>query len=322
MTKRNLNIAVKMILAGVLTIIVAYLLKIENYTTASAISILSIQITKRDFIEIALKRLISGLLAIVFASLLFFYFGQTFLMFAIFLIVFITLSWLLKAPEGIVSSTVLVTHLLTVTNLDISFVIDEILILIIAITIAFLFNMFYPEFDKQTIKKGLLSSDKVIEDQLIKIYHILTNKKINYEIDLKGEMNSIINNVEIANKNVLIQPDYSYNKYLYMRSLQLDILIDIENELKKLIINHHYQIKIASFIYDISENIGFDNNAIHLLTDLNKLKDFFKLEPLPKYRYEFELRAVLFIIINKLEQFLIIKDDFHKQYPKFIKERK
>ena len=71
MNKQAVNISIKMILAGVITLFVTYLLNIEYYTTAAAVSILSIQLTKRDFITIAIKRIISGIAAILFSALLF-----------------------------------------------------------------------------------------------------------------------------------------------------------------------------------------------------------------------------------------------------------
>lgn len=320
MNTRNMNIAIKMILAGILTIIIAYLLNIKYYTTASAISILSIQISRKDFIEVAIKRLISGLFAIVLSSFMFYYFGQTFLMFSLFLTVFILASWIFKIPEGIVASTVIVTHLLTINQITFNFILEEILLLVIAITIAFFLNMFYPEFDKPKIKKNLIKTDKVIEDQLLKIYHLLTNKEINYQIDTKSELKRIINEAEIQERNMLTVNGSIYLKYLYMRTMQLDILLKIEEQIKSLIISHVYQIKIANLIFDISENISFDNKALFLFEDLKELKDYFKVEPLPKYRYEFELRAVLFIIINELEQFLKLKIDFHNQHKNFLEE--
>jgi len=322
MNNRNMNIAIKMILAGVITIIVAYFLNIKYYTTASAISILSIQISRRDFIEVAIKRLISGLFAIFLSGLMFYFFGQNFLMFSLFLIIFILTSWTFNIPEGIVASTVLVTHILTIDKISINFILEEILLLLIALSIAFILNMFYPEFDKSKIKRNLIKTDKIIEDQLLKIYHLLTNKEINYNINPKLELNKIVNESIIQERNLLTVNSSTYVKYLYMRTMQLDILLKIEKQISSLIISHAYQIKIANFIYKISENISFENKASFLLNDLKELNDFFKVEPLPKYRYEFELRAVLYIILNELEQFLQIKINFHNTHPMFLKEQR
>src|SRR5690554_2217635 len=104
MNKQVLHISIKMTLAGVLALFIAYFLNIEYYTTAAAIAILSIQWTKTDFIIIAIKRLISGIFAILLATLLFTLISKSFLVFALFLIIFTVISWLFNIQEGIVPS--------------------------------------------------------------------------------------------------------------------------------------------------------------------------------------------------------------------------
>ena len=67
------------------------------------------------------------------------------------LFVFPALSFLFKIPEGIVPSIVLITHLLTISNMTFQFVLEEVAILSIAIGIAMLVNIFYPSFG---LRKG------------------------------------------------------------------------------------------------------------------------------------------------------------------------
>jgi len=320
MTRQQINISIKMVLAGVSALLVTYLLNFEYYTTAAAVSILSIQLTKRDFIVIALKRLISGISAILLSALMFYLLGQNFIVFALFLLIFIVGSWFFNIQDGIVASVVLVTHLLIVDNITFTFVIEEVLLLIIAIGIAFLINMFYPEITKASIKKSLISVDRIIENQVIKIERILTNKEVNFTINYQKELNEIMTNAKMIDQNIIVQNDHRYITYLSMRNNQLHTLFKIEENLRNLKINHTYQLKIADFFNDISKNIGFDNNASFLLKDLEELNTFFINEPLPKSRDEFEIRAILFQTLVEIEHFLNLKDDFHNQYPKFITE--
>lgn len=318
MTRQQINISIKMVLAGVIALIVTYLLNFEYYTTAAAVSILSIQLTKRDFIVIAVKRVISGITAILLSALMFYLLGQTFLVFALFLIIFIVGSWFFNIQDGIVASVVLVTHLLIVDTITFGFVIEEILLLIIAIGIAFLINMFYPEITKASIKKSLLNVDDIIEKQVVKIERILTNKDFNYTRNYQEELNKIMVNAKMIDQNIIVQNDHRYITYLSMRNNQLHTLFKVEENLRNLKINHTYQLKIADFFNKISKNIGFDNNASFLLKDLETLNNFFINEPLPKSRDEFEIRAILFQTLVEIEHFLNLKDDFHEQYPNFI----
>ena len=318
MSRQAINISIKMILAGTITIFLSYLLQIQYYTTAAAVSILSIQLTKRDFIVIAIKRLISGVLAILLSALIFYLLGQTFIAFGLFLIIFIFASWFFNASEGIVASVVLVTHLLTVSAITTSFILEEILLLVIAILVAFFINMFYPEVTKTTIKNQLLKVDSIIEDELTKIVRILTNKPINVKVDYQKELDSIMSEARIIDRNIIIQNDHRYVTYLYMRNMQLQALFKIETSIKSLKISHNYQLKIADFIEKVSKNISFNNNALFLIEELEELKNFFINEPLPKTRSEFEVRAILFQILIEIGNFLNYKIDFHLKYPKFI----
>lgn len=318
MNRQIINISIKMILAGVITLFVTYFLGFKYYTTASAVSILSIQLTKKDFIVVAGKRIISGIAAILLSSLMFLVFDNTFIVFALFLTVFIFASWFFKISEGIVASVVLVTHLLLVDELTTAFIIEEILLLIVSIGIAFFINMFYPEFTKINIKRSLLEIDSIIENELIKIERILNNTEINYQIDYQKEFNKIMSDAMMIDKNIVVQNDHRYVTYLNMRNLQLKTLFKIEENIKKLDTIHEYQVLITQFIEKLSKNIGFDNNASFLLKELASLRSFFMNEPLPKTRKEFETRAILFQIILELENFLKYKIDFHNKYPKFI----
>lgn len=318
MNRQAINISIKMILAGVITLFVTYLLNIEYYTTAAAVSILSIQLTKRDFISIALKRIVSGIAAILLSALMFYLLGQTFIVFALFLIIFIFASWFFNASEGIVASVVLVTHFLIVSEITVAFMLEEVLLLLIAIGIAFLINMFYPEVTKTSIKRSLLEVDAIIEDELINIVNILNNKESRKSVNYQKELDKIMSDAKLIDRNIIIQNDHRYVTYLYMRNMQLQTLFKIENNIKQIKIIHKYQNLIANFVRKVGENIGFDNNAAFLLVELEDLRVFFMDEPLPQTRKEFEVRAILFQILLDLENFLNYKIDFHLKYPNFI----
>ena len=192
---------------------------------------------------------------------MFYLLGQTFLVFAIFLIIFIFASWFFNASEGIVASVVLVTHFLIVSEITFAFILEEILLLLIAISIAFLINMLYPELTKTSIKRSLLEVDAIIEDELINIVNILNNKESKKSVDYQKELDKIMYDAKLIDRNIIIQNDHRYVTYLYMRNMQLQTLFKIENNIKQIKIIHKYQNLIANFVRKVSENISFNNNA-------------------------------------------------------------
>lgn len=319
MKVKLLNISIKMTLAGVIALFIAYFLGITYYTTAAAIAILSIQWTKRDFINLAIKRLISGVVAIALSALLFHFLGNSFWVFAIFLVIFTNLSWFFNAPEGIVPSVVVVTHFLIVTPITIVFIFEEVLLLVVAIGVAFIINMIYPQFNLNKMEEDLFTVDNIIKNEVKSLADNLraNNCEINKGTKVKQEMKVIMDNAKMVDRDIIMQNDHRFITYLYMRNSQLELILQINNHLCRIEEDHHFKSEIADLLELISENISLDDKASVIINDLDSLKEFFIKSNLPKTRAEFEARAMLFQIVNEIESFLNQKIRFHEQYPTF-----
>jgi len=57
------------------------------------------------------------------------------------------------------------------------------------------------------------------------------------------------------------------------------------------------------------------------LKNLDKLQIKYKASALPETREEFEVRAMLYQILNEIESFLMVKVQFHHLYPEFNQKR-
>lgn len=315
--KQVLNISIKMIIAGVVAITIGYILNLQFYTTAAAVGILSIQATRKDFISIAIKRYISGFLSLVVSALLFYFLGVNLYTFSLFLIILIFLSWFLNASEGIVLSVVLVTHFLIVKEVTFNFFLEEVVLLTISIGVAFLVNMFYPSSGKAGMLENLEEVDKLTVNYLKSIIELIQNN-ISFDSDVYNmQLQTILRETELIDKDLIIQNDHSYLTYLYMREVQIEILNDISNNISRITISHENTLKIVKHLTDISSNISFNNEAKYLYENHLKLKEYFIQSDLPKTRSEFETRAILFQILYDIERFLTIKIDFHNKHPKF-----
>lgn len=316
---QKINIAIKMLIAGIVSFIVARALNIENYISAPAISILSIQLTRKDFIEIAVKRYISGFLSIVFSALLFHLLGINLLTFSLILIILLFVSWTLNASEGIVLSVVLISHFLSYNDVTWSFIGHEILLLTVAVLVAFIINMFYPNKSKDKIIANLRKVDQITSLYLKDIINYL-NDKVEFDSKIHHQnFNILLNESTLIDKNLILENDQSYLNYLTMREVQIKILADINESVKTIKSHHEYTEKICRMLFALSENISFDNKALSLSDDLNDLKQFFIESPLPKSRSEFETRSTLLQILNDIERFLSIKIAFHNKYPNYNK---
>lgn len=314
-----IHMSLKMTIAGVVSLLVAYFIGITNYTTASAIAILSIQWTRREFVQVAVKRIISGLIGVILVAIIFIVFGINFWAYAIFLIFFTFISWILKIPEGIVPTVVLSTHFLFIATVSMAFIGQELGILIIAIVTALLVNMFYPQFNVKKQIHDLYKVDEIIKIELDNLVNKLSDNNLKYN-SMEASCNLMVKYMEDAkmiDKDTILQNDHRYLTYLYMRKTQLDKLVIINNHIASIKGNHPHKQKIADFLYIVSNNIGFDDRASKLKDELMSLHNYFINTELPKDRKEFELRAMLFQILNEIDTFLTFKIDFHNQYPNF-----
>ena len=99
-------------------------------------------------------------------------------------------------------------------------------------------------------------------------------------------------------------------RYLHMRERQAGIL----REMYKCVRNIHTvpstATTVADFLEKVSSEYHRDNDVAQLLEELGKIRTLMKTVPLPQNRAEFEDRANLFMLLERLEEFLAIKRDF------------
>lgn len=103
----------KTAIGATLAIIIAKEIGLEYAVSAGIITILSVQGTKKQSIKIALERVASFVLALIIATVLFNTLGYNEIVFGIFILLFIPAAVRFNLKEGIVVSSVLITHLLS-----------------------------------------------------------------------------------------------------------------------------------------------------------------------------------------------------------------
>ena len=67
---------------------------------------------------------------------------------------------------------------------------------------------------------------------------------------------------------------------------------------------------VAKFMRITAISMDEYNNASDLLHYLSELRKQFRKAPLPTSRLEFESRAVLYEIVNELQELLLLKQEF------------
>ncbi|HRX45856.1 MAG TPA: aromatic acid exporter family protein [Acholeplasmataceae bacterium] len=319
---RVLHTAIKMSLVGVITSLIALELGLAYWLTAGIVGILSISLTKRDSIVSSIKRLVDAIFGIMLATLMFIAFGYTFLVFSIFVFIFALASFQLKIQEGIILSLVLVSHLLLEEAFNFNMIGNELAILFIAVGIAMIFSIIYPQSTEKVLDKHVASIDQLIRDHLFMLSILMKDPEYHEEYYrhyalLDRKISKTIDEVELVDKDLLFTNDHSYLAYFHMRKEQASYIRHMYQHALKLKICHPFALEISDYVRTLASDIGLYDRATGQLRHLDLMMQGYKNSELPQSREEFEVRASLYQILNEIESFLMVKVEFHHSFPEF-----
>ncbi len=140
---------VKTAISAALAMIIAEKLGLLYAPSAGIISVLSVTSTKKTSVMTGIYRLLSLALATILAYICFTFLGFTAIAFGIFLLLFIPAAVYFQLSDGIVVSSVLVTHYLVEKNLSWAIIGNEFLLMSIGVGLALLANSYMPDTEKR-----------------------------------------------------------------------------------------------------------------------------------------------------------------------------
>ena len=160
---------IKTAIGTVLAIMLAQWLDLHNFVSAGIITILCIQVTKRQSIKAAWTRFLACVLAMVFSSVFFELIGYYPFVIGLLLLVFIPTTVMLKAKEGIVTSIVIILHIYSAGQVSVHSILNEFCIILIGIGIALIMNLYMPsmELNLNRLQERLEDNFKRIFDEII-----------------------------------------------------------------------------------------------------------------------------------------------------------
>lgn len=306
----------KTAVGATIAIVISEVLGLRYAVAAGVITILSVQNTKKHSITLAFQRLGSTLLALLISAILFSVVGYNPVAFGLYLLIFIPVAVRFKMQDGIVVSSVLVTHLLVENSISFFWIKNELLLMTIGAGIAILLNTYMPKVENRIksdqeeiegfMKKILLSMAESLRNQSVSISEEELFSKLEDKLKEATER-AYIN----LNNNILYEAKY-YVKYMQMRTVQLQVLKYMRGHFTKFYIAYDQTELVASFTERVALALHEYNTAEELLLDLKEVFKICSKQELPKSREEFENRAMLFQYLNDFEYMLEIKRDFKR----------
>ncbi len=303
----------KTAVGAALAIAIAQSLGLTFYASAGIITILCVQKTRRRSVQISWQRFLACMIGMAYAAITFELIGYHPLAVGLLLILFIPTVVLLKAQEGIATSSVIILHLYVLSEVSVAIILNEFALIIIGIGMALLMNAYMPSVEKtlEAIQADIESNFSKIFQQFAIYLKEGDSSWDGQEITETAELLKRGKGIAFQNvENHLLRYEDQYYHYFKMREKQFDIIermMPLISSLDHTVIQGE---KIAEYLEELSEAVRPSTGPIDFLHRLNELQDQFKEMDLPRSREEFEIRSALFSFVKEIEQYLIIKRHF------------
>ena len=305
---------IKITLAAVLAILCAQALQLDFAVSAGIVAILSVQPTKKETLRTALARLLAFAVALVISITLLNFLGFTVPVFFLYLLLFILVCQWRKWISAMAMDSVLISHFLSFGKTGLPEIKNEVLLFLLGVGFGILVNLLLHK------KTDYIEELKNKTDEQIKLaLHRMALRIQNPDLaDYDGSCFSSLNKSLFTAKK---QAEENYNNqfskkdtfdtlYLEMREKQTKILYEMFKAARNLQSIPPTAPLLSDFLEKVSNEYHKDNDVKALLDELALIHNKMKSLPLPQERSEFEDRANLFILMERLKEFLHIKHDF------------
>ena len=312
--KSILTNTVKITAASVLAILCAQILKLDFAVSAGIVAILSVQPTKKETIRTALVRFLAFAIALAISITLFNCLGFTVPVFFLYLLIFILVCQWRKWISAMAMDSVLISHFLSFGKTGAVEIKNEVLLFVLGVGFGILVNLLLHK------KTDYIEDLKNKTDGQIKLaLHRMALRIQNPSLeDYDGSCFASLNQSLFTAKkqaeenfnNQFTKKDTFDFRYLEMRENQTKILYEMYKAASSITTVPGTAGLLADFLEKVSTEYHKDNDVKSLLEELAAIHEKMKGVPLPQSRIEFEDRANLFILMERLKEFLQIKKDF------------
>ncbi len=323
--KMNTKFALQVSLGSILAMFFAQVLGLKYGVTAGITTLLTVQNTRRETLEVSLKRFLGFILMVATTYILFNSLGYNIYVFGLFILFYVILCNAFDIQVGIVSNAVLASHFLLEKSTSLDMMVNEFFILLIGASMGIIINLLTPtrtfnvkenqdlvDFKLKEILeliglrlKGQYRTGKETKDK--ELNELFIDRKIR-ELDL--DLERINRDLAEASNNMISSDEAYSHHYLQMRYSQLNIVKLIWTNVKKLDMDISQRDHLANLVLDVSQGFVDSEEVELILRRAEESLSYFRKDDLPKTRDEFEERALMYVILNDIIGFLELKRKF------------
>ena len=295
---------VKTAIGAMIALSIAQLIGLQNASTAAVITLLSVQSTQRKSILIAWRRLLACLIGMGLAILIFEGCAYTPVAVGLLLFIYVPLMAKFGLQDGIVPGFVIVMQLYMSYSITQELLINQLCIVLIGILVALLFNLYMPSVEGE-IQKITQELDHNFELIFLQFSRFIRKRERvwndEYIIRTKKLLETGIDLARRSEENSFFKRESFYLTHFTKRQQQFQLV----ERMVPLIINLPTAFEQNDMIADLVEEFAANlKESDQMLERLHALRHKFESMDLPKTREEFETRAALLILLNKIEQFI------------------
>ncbi|MBQ8804528.1 MAG: hypothetical protein IJZ53_12935 [Tyzzerella sp.] len=314
--RKMLLLSTKIAVGSSIAIYIAELLNLQYATSAGIITLLTLITTKWETVKLSFLRLLTYAISVAICWCVFSIIPSMWVEYGVFLFLIVFIGEKMGWRSTLSVNAVIGTHFLTTQDFSFDFLINELLLVVIGITIAFVFNLVHIN---NAHEQGIIRSMRHVEHEmkqiLIELAGYLCQKASGDRVweDIRKLETELDEYLELAyeyqNNTFQSHPEY-YISYFEMRMKQCGALHNLHSEMRRMRQMPKQAHIVSDYIYEITQHVTEMNNPKKQMDELEQLVENLRNEPLPETHEEFENRAELYHTLLDLEEFLMYKKRF------------
>ncbi len=316
--KKILLLAFKIAVGSSTAICIAQELQLEYAISAGTITLLTLLATKWGTVKLSAFRLVTFMIAVATVWAVCVHIDSLWLGYGMFIFITVFIAETMGWRTTISVNSVVGAHLLTSHSFTRASIRNELLLVVIGISIAFLLNLFH---DNANREKDMIAdmrrTEKKLQAAMRGLAACLSNGQLRQDgldeiCGLKEEIHVFLKEAYEFQENTFQSHPGYYIDYFEMRQGQCDILHSLYLEVEKIRSMPKQAGMIADYMLYLADFVVEINEPSRQLERLRALFQSMEKEELPKTRAEFEARAMLYHVLMDLEKFLDFKSQFVK----------
>ena len=313
---KMLLLSAKIGIGASVAIYIAELLNLQYATSAGIITLLTLTTTRWGTFRLSSQRLLTYAVSVGVCWIIFRIIPSMWIEYGVFLFLVVLMTEWLGWRSTLSVNAVIGTHFLTTQDFSAAFMINELLLVVIGISIAIILNLFHIN---STHENGIIQSMRHVEHEMKKILTevagYLTQASTGAHawddvIRLEKELEEYLELASEYHHNTFQTHQDYYMAYFEMRMKQCGALHNLHSEMRRMRQMPKQAHIVADFIMDISQYVTEMNDPKKQIEELENILDKLRNEPLPETHEEFENRAELYHVLMDLEEFLLYKKRF------------